>query len=187
MTQVDAMMSKLISSIAGLSTRAMIYNQESVQNNHKNKVDQHFCMYEWYLGAKSQKSHLHIVQGDSSLVWKASKGGDAKNFSSTNFKVNTCLLLLRSKFYIKRAEDHIVAHNKYNQHWQKHQEHIHVYKPMEGAADAGIFAAPFHTDNGLLLMVTPFQVFLLLIIPHIDFTLSNVHNCSVLSLKRMFF
>jgi len=76
MTQVDAMMSKLISSIAG----------------------------------------------DSSLVWKASKGGDAKNFSSTNFK-----------------------------------EHIHVYKPMEGAADAGVFAAPFHTDNGLLLMVTPFQ------------------------------
>ena len=59
----------------------------------------------------------------------------------------------------KKAEDFIVvAHDEYNQRWQKHQEHIHVYKPMEGAADAGIFAAPFHTDNGLLLMVTPFQV-----------------------------
>ena len=34
-----------------------------------------------------------------------------------------------------------------------------MYQPMEGGADAGVFAAPFHTDNGLLLMVTPFQVF----------------------------
>ena len=38
------------------------------------------------------------------------------------------------------------------------QEHIHVYQPMEGGTNAGVFAAPFHTDNGLLLIVTPFQV-----------------------------
>jgi len=62
------------------------------------------------------------IAGEASLVWKSSKGGEEKNFSSTNFK-----------------------------------EHIHVYQPMEGGADAGVFAAPFHTDNGLLLMVTPFQ------------------------------
>ena len=39
-----------------------------------------------------------------------------------------------------------------------------MYEPLgEGAAnagadDAGVFAAPLHTDNGLLLLVTPFQV-----------------------------
>ena len=38
------------------------------------------------------------------------------------------------------------------------QEHIHVYEPLEGANDETVFATPFHTDNGLLLMITPFQV-----------------------------
>ena len=42
-----------------------------------------------------------------------------------------------------------------------------MYEPLgEGAVnadgddadDAGVFAAPLHTDNGLLLLVTPFQV-----------------------------
>ena len=42
-----------------------------------------------------------------------------------------------------------------------------MYEPLEegatnagadGADDAGVFAAPLHTDNGLLLLVTPFQV-----------------------------
>ena len=42
-----------------------------------------------------------------------------------------------------------------------------MYEPLEeGAANAGaddaddaeVFAAPLHTDNGLLLLVTPFQV-----------------------------
>ena len=40
-----------------------------------------------------------------------------------------------------------------------------MYEPLEeGAAnaddadDAEVFAAPLHTDNGLLLLVTPFQV-----------------------------
>ena len=42
-----------------------------------------------------------------------------------------------------------------------------MYEPLEeGAAnadaddadDVGVFAAPLHTDNGLLLLVTPFQV-----------------------------
>ena len=37
------------------------------------------------------------------------------------------------------------------------QEHIHVYKPIEGLQDDTGYAAPFHTDNGLLLMITPFQ------------------------------
>jgi len=39
-----------------------------------------------------------------------------------------------------------------------YKEHIHVYKPLEGKENYdGDFAAPFHTDNGLLLMITPFQ------------------------------
>ena len=33
----------------------------------------------------------------------------------------------------------------------------YTYSPSSSSV-AGIFAAPFHTDNGLLLMVTPFQV-----------------------------
>ena len=42
-----------------------------------------------------------------------------------------------------------------------------MYEPLEEGAvnadgddadDAGVFAAPLHTDNGLLLLVTPFQV-----------------------------
>ena len=39
-----------------------------------------------------------------------------------------------------------------------------MYEPLEegatnaGADDVGVFAAPLHTDNGLLLLVTPFQV-----------------------------
>ena len=38
------------------------------------------------------------------------------------------------------------------------QEHIHVYKPLEGKENYDDdYAAPFHTDNGLLLMITPFQ------------------------------
>eukprot|EP00092_Neocalanus_flemingeri_P002133 GFUD01002273.1.p1 GENE.GFUD01002273.1~~GFUD01002273.1.p1 ORF type:complete len:546 (-),score=175.52 GFUD01002273.1:534-2171(-) len=37
------------------------------------------------------------------------------------------------------------------------KDHIHVYKPVEGLNDDSGYAAPFHTDNGLLLMITPFQ------------------------------
>ena len=42
-----------------------------------------------------------------------------------------------------------------------------MYEPLAGATnnaddedadDVGVFAAPLHTDNGLLLLVTPFQV-----------------------------
>ena len=42
-----------------------------------------------------------------------------------------------------------------------------MYEPLEEGADnagaddaddAEVFAAPLHTDNGLLLLVTPFQV-----------------------------
>ena len=59
---------------------------------------------------------------------------------------------------------HITIHTIHTYTYTQHlkntniQEHIHVYQPMEGGVDAGVFAAPFHTDNGLLLMVTPFQV-----------------------------
>eukprot|EP00090_Calanus_glacialis_P033852 TRINITY_DN5638_c0_g1_i1.p1 TRINITY_DN5638_c0_g1~~TRINITY_DN5638_c0_g1_i1.p1 ORF type:complete len:545 (-),score=136.05 TRINITY_DN5638_c0_g1_i1:1228-2862(-) len=38
-----------------------------------------------------------------------------------------------------------------------YKEHIHVYQPLEGQNDENVYAAPFHTDNGLLLMITPFQ------------------------------
>jgi len=38
-----------------------------------------------------------------------------------------------------------------------YKEHIHVYKPLEGESLGTGYAAPFHTDNGLLLMITPFQ------------------------------
>ena len=37
------------------------------------------------------------------------------------------------------------------------QEHIHVYEPLEGDIGESVYAAPFHTDNGLLLIITPFQ------------------------------
>ena len=37
------------------------------------------------------------------------------------------------------------------------QEHIHVYEPLEGENTESGYAAPFHTDNGLLLIITPFQ------------------------------
>ena len=37
------------------------------------------------------------------------------------------------------------------------QEHIHVYEPLEGRNHINEYAAPFHTDNGLLLIITPFQ------------------------------
>ena len=37
------------------------------------------------------------------------------------------------------------------------QEHIHVYEPLEGEDNESVYAAPFHTDNGLLLIITPFQ------------------------------
>ena len=37
------------------------------------------------------------------------------------------------------------------------QEHIHVYEPVEKIRDDS-FALPFHTDRGLLLMVTHSQV-----------------------------
>ena len=44
------------------------------------------------------------------------------------------------------------------QHFKnKLQEHVHVYKKSLEGNNEG-FAAPFHTDNGILLMVTPFQV-----------------------------
>ena len=42
-----------------------------------------------------------------------------------------------------------------------------MYEPLEEGAenadgddadDVGVFAAPLHTDNGLLLLVTPFKV-----------------------------
>jgi len=36
------------------------------------------------------------------------------------------------------------------------KEHIHVYEHTESVSDTK-FAAPFHTDNGVLLMITPFQ------------------------------
>ena len=32
-----------------------------------------------------------------------------------------------------------------------------MYKPLEGIDEDTGYAAPFHTDNGLLLMITPFQ------------------------------
>ena len=37
------------------------------------------------------------------------------------------------------------------------QEHIHVYEPLEGENNESGYAAPFHTDNGLMLIITPFQ------------------------------
>ena len=36
------------------------------------------------------------------------------------------------------------------------QEHIHVYQSSE-EEEGGNFAAPFHTDSGILLLLTPFQ------------------------------
>merc|ERR1712200_69256 len=36
------------------------------------------------------------------------------------------------------------------------KEHIHVYEPTESDTD-NKYAAPFHTDNGVLLMITPFK------------------------------
>ena len=38
-----------------------------------------------------------------------------------------------------------------------YKEHIHVYKPIEGERGDEKYAAPYHTDNGLLLMITNFQ------------------------------
>jgi len=38
-----------------------------------------------------------------------------------------------------------------------YKEHIHVYEPLEGDIGESVYAAPFHTDNGLLLIITPFQ------------------------------
>ena len=32
-----------------------------------------------------------------------------------------------------------------------------MYGPLEHQNDEMVYAAPFHTDNGLLLMITPFQ------------------------------
>ena len=37
------------------------------------------------------------------------------------------------------------------------QEHIHVYEPLDENTHTSEYAAPFHTDNGLLLIITPFQ------------------------------
>ena len=92
------------------------------------------------------------------MVWKPSKGSEARNFSSTNFKVNIDNRHIHIYTYTFRYT-YIYTYT-YTQHLKNTniQEHIHVYQPMEGGADAGVFAAPFHTDNGLLLMVTPFQV-----------------------------
>lgn len=39
----------------------------------------------------------------------------------------------------------------------QYKEHIHVYEPLEGANDESVWASPFHTDNGLMLMITPFR------------------------------
>jgi len=44
-----------------------------------------------------------------------------------------------------------------------YKEHIHVYQPVESLDDDNVYAAPFHTDNGLLLLITPFQEHPLLI------------------------
>ena len=32
-----------------------------------------------------------------------------------------------------------------------------MYEPLEGENNESGYAAPFHTDNGLLLIITPFQ------------------------------
>ena len=32
-----------------------------------------------------------------------------------------------------------------------------MYDPLEHQNDENVYAAPFHTDKGLLLMITPFQ------------------------------
>jgi len=39
----------------------------------------------------------------------------------------------------------------------QYKEHIHVYLPRGEVTDPSQFASPFHTDNGLLLLLTPFQ------------------------------
>jgi len=39
----------------------------------------------------------------------------------------------------------------------QYKEHIHVYLPRGEVSDPSQFASPFHTDNGLLLLLTPFQ------------------------------
>jgi len=38
-----------------------------------------------------------------------------------------------------------------------YKEHIHVYEPLDEKTHMSEYAAPFHTDNGLLLIITPFQ------------------------------
>jgi len=101
------------------------FARESTQTSHYPS-----CIREESESISAQMTHVDnlmsrlitSIAGEKSLVWREGKGGEEKNFASTNFK-----------------------------------EHIHVYKPMEGGVNAGVFAAPFHTDNGLLLMVTPFQ------------------------------
>ena len=38
-----------------------------------------------------------------------------------------------------------------------YKEHIHVYRARGENGDGKGYAAPFHTDNGLMLMITPFK------------------------------
>ena len=86
------------------------------------------------------------------MVWKTRKDSEERtNFSSTNFKVDGAVTCFCPILWVK--DQYLLAQHFKN----KLQEHVHVYKKSLEGNNEG-FAAPFHTDNGLLLMVTPFQV-----------------------------
>ena len=77
-----------------------------------------------------------FIEGEKSLVWREGKGGEEKNFATTNFKVRQKLYCL-----IKRKENQKKTLPIIN---PDTQEHIHVYKPMEGGVNAGVFASTHH-------------------------------------------
>ena len=78
-----------------------------------------------------------FLEGEKSLVWREGKGGEEKNFASTNFKVRQKLYCL-----IKTQEEGKPKQKTFLE--SNPQEHIHVYKPMEGGVNAGVFASIHH-------------------------------------------
>ena len=62
---------------------------------------------------------------------------------------------------IWQTVDNEIPRNLSSSGWK---EHLHVYSEMDGGAKETEYAAPFHTDNGLLLMITPFQAIVIVVI-----------------------